>query len=109
MDEISTGLDSSKTFQIVNSIRQTIHIIDGTAVTALLQPAPEPWTAVCWLENQEKDNVYFVKIEQVKFTWIFTFQNAGRIIQINAMTYTELLRAADASSAIEVCTLFWDR
>ncbi|VAH42775.1 unnamed protein product [Triticum turgidum subsp. durum] len=43
MDEISTGLDSSTTFQIVNSIQQTIHIIGGTAVIALLQPAPETY------------------------------------------------------------------
>jgi ABC-type multidrug transport system ATPase subunit len=43
MDEISTGLDSSTSFQIVNSIRQTIHIIGGTAVIALLQPAPETY------------------------------------------------------------------
>ncbi|KAG8056465.1 hypothetical protein GUJ93_ZPchr0002g23043 [Zizania palustris] len=43
MDEISTGLDSSTTFQIVNSIRQTIHILGGTAVIALLQPAPETY------------------------------------------------------------------
>uniref|UniRef100_A0A7N0U871 ABC transporter domain-containing protein n=1 Tax=Kalanchoe fedtschenkoi TaxID=63787 RepID=A0A7N0U871_KALFE len=41
MDEISTGLDSSTTFQIVNSIRQTIHILNGTALISLLQPAPE--------------------------------------------------------------------
>uniref|UniRef100_A0A0D9XCM6 ABC transporter domain-containing protein n=1 Tax=Leersia perrieri TaxID=77586 RepID=A0A0D9XCM6_9ORYZ len=41
MDEISTGLDSSTTFHIVNSIRQTIHSLGGTAVIALLQPAPE--------------------------------------------------------------------
>uniref|UniRef100_A0A0D9XCM5 ABC transporter domain-containing protein n=1 Tax=Leersia perrieri TaxID=77586 RepID=A0A0D9XCM5_9ORYZ len=43
MDEISTGLDSSTTYQIVNSIRQTIHIVGGTAVIALLQPAPETY------------------------------------------------------------------
>uniref|UniRef100_A0A0E0EQV9 ABC transporter domain-containing protein n=1 Tax=Oryza meridionalis TaxID=40149 RepID=A0A0E0EQV9_9ORYZ len=43
MDEISTGLDSSTTFQIVNSIRQTVHILGGTAVIALLQPAPETY------------------------------------------------------------------
>uniref|UniRef100_A0A453GL75 ABC transporter domain-containing protein n=1 Tax=Aegilops tauschii subsp. strangulata TaxID=200361 RepID=A0A453GL75_AEGTS len=43
MDEISTGLDSSTTFQIVNSIRQTIHILGGTAVISLLQPAPETY------------------------------------------------------------------
>ncbi|XP_068652531.1 pleiotropic drug resistance protein 1-like isoform X2 [Aristolochia californica] len=43
MDEISTGLDSSTTFQIVNSLRQTIHILNGTAVISLLQPAPETY------------------------------------------------------------------
>nr|CAD1834199.1 unnamed protein product [Ananas comosus var. bracteatus] len=43
MDEISTGLDSSTTFQIVNSLRQSIHILGGTALIALLQPAPETY------------------------------------------------------------------
>ncbi|CAK7336320.1 unnamed protein product [Dovyalis caffra] len=43
MDEISTGLDSSTTFQIVNSLKQTIHILNGTAVISLLQPAPETY------------------------------------------------------------------
>ena len=43
MDEISTGLDSSTTFQIVNSLRQSIHILAGTAVISLLQPAPETY------------------------------------------------------------------
>ncbi|KAL2927174.1 Pleiotropic drug resistance protein 1 [Bienertia sinuspersici] len=43
MDEISTGLDSSTTYQIVNSIRQSVHILDGTAVISLLQPAPETY------------------------------------------------------------------
>ncbi|KAJ8618442.1 hypothetical protein MRB53_014628 [Persea americana] len=41
MDEISTGLDSSTTFQIVNSLRQSIHLLGGTALISLLQPAPE--------------------------------------------------------------------
>ncbi|KAJ4794727.1 ABC transporter G family member 39 [Rhynchospora pubera] len=43
MDEISTGLDSSTTFQIVNSIRQANHILGGTTVISLLQPAPETY------------------------------------------------------------------
>lgn len=43
MDEISTGLDSSTAFQIVNSIRQSIHILQGTALISLLQPAPETY------------------------------------------------------------------
>ncbi|KAI6694833.1 hypothetical protein NL676_022543 [Syzygium grande] len=43
MDEISTGLDSSTTYQIINSLKQFIHILDGTAVVSLLQPAPETY------------------------------------------------------------------
>ncbi|PKI43299.1 hypothetical protein CRG98_036279 [Punica granatum] len=43
MDEISTGLDSSTTYQLVNSIRQSVHILDGTALISLLQPAPETY------------------------------------------------------------------
>jgi hypothetical protein len=43
MDEISTGLDSSTTFQIVNSLRQSVHILGGTALISLLQPAPETY------------------------------------------------------------------
>ncbi|PPD92547.1 hypothetical protein GOBAR_DD10505 [Gossypium barbadense] len=41
MDEISTGLDSSTTYQIVKSLRQKAHILNGTAFISLLQPAPE--------------------------------------------------------------------
>ncbi|KAK7410283.1 hypothetical protein VNO78_00953 [Psophocarpus tetragonolobus] len=43
MDEISTGLDSSTTYQMVNYLRQSIHILNGTAVISLLQPAPETY------------------------------------------------------------------
>ncbi|KAK3123186.1 hypothetical protein QOZ80_8AG0625730 [Eleusine coracana subsp. coracana] len=43
MDEISTGLDSSTTFQIVNSLKQSVHILGGTVVISLLQPAPETY------------------------------------------------------------------
>ncbi|XP_065878338.1 pleiotropic drug resistance protein 1-like isoform X2 [Euphorbia lathyris] len=43
MDEISTGLDSSTTFQIVESLKQSIHVLQGTALISLLQPAPETY------------------------------------------------------------------
>lgn len=43
MDEISTGLDSSTTFQIINMLRQYVHIMKGTAFITLLQPAPETY------------------------------------------------------------------
>ncbi|XP_038680217.1 pleiotropic drug resistance protein 2-like isoform X1 [Tripterygium wilfordii] len=43
MDEISTGLDSSTTFQIVRFMRQMVHIMDVTMIISLLQPAPETY------------------------------------------------------------------
>ncbi|CAI0407524.1 unnamed protein product [Linum tenue] len=41
MDEISTGLDSSTTFQICKFMRQMVHIMEVTMIISLLQPAPE--------------------------------------------------------------------
>ncbi|XP_020533622.1 ABC transporter G family member 31 isoform X2 [Jatropha curcas] len=41
MDEISTGLDSSTTYQIVKCIGNFVHQMDGTVLMALLQPPPE--------------------------------------------------------------------
>ncbi|PON66383.1 ABC-2 type transporter [Parasponia andersonii] len=43
IDEISTGLESSATYQVVNSLKQYVHISDETAVISLLQPAPETY------------------------------------------------------------------
>ncbi|KAK3028090.1 hypothetical protein RJ639_039381 [Escallonia herrerae] len=43
MDEISTGLDSSTTYQIINYLRHSTHALDGTTVISLLQPAPETY------------------------------------------------------------------
>ncbi|KAL0397034.1 UNVERIFIED_CONTAM: ABC transporter G family member 35 [Sesamum calycinum] len=41
MDEISTGLDSSTTFQIVKCLQQIVHLTEATIFMSLLQPAPE--------------------------------------------------------------------
>ncbi|XP_010270957.1 PREDICTED: pleiotropic drug resistance protein 3-like [Nelumbo nucifera] len=41
MDEISTGLDTSTTFQIITCLRQLAHLTDATVLISLLQPAPE--------------------------------------------------------------------
>ncbi|KAJ0028869.1 hypothetical protein Pint_35963 [Pistacia integerrima] len=43
MDEISTGLDSSTTFQICKYMKQMVHIMDVTMIISLLQPAPETY------------------------------------------------------------------
>ena len=42
-DEISTGLDSSTTYQIIKWMRDTCHTQLDTMLIALLQPAPETW------------------------------------------------------------------
>ncbi|OEL25422.1 ABC transporter G family member 50, partial [Dichanthelium oligosanthes] len=41
MDEISNGLDSSTTFQIINCFQQLTNISEYTMVISLLQPTPE--------------------------------------------------------------------
>ncbi|XP_073114830.1 ABC transporter G family member 51 [Elaeis guineensis] len=41
MDEISTGLDSSTTYQIVKCMRNFVHQMEATVLMSLLQPAPE--------------------------------------------------------------------
>lgn len=43
MDEISSGLDSSTTFQIIKYMRQIAHIMDVTMIISLLQPPPETY------------------------------------------------------------------
>nr|CAB3497368.1 unnamed protein product [Digitaria exilis] len=43
MDEISTGLDSSSTFQIVKYMRQLVHVMNETVMISLLQPPPETY------------------------------------------------------------------
>ncbi|KAJ0976465.1 hypothetical protein J5N97_018430 [Dioscorea zingiberensis] len=43
MDDISTGLDSSTTYQIVKCLQQMAHIMEVTMVISLLQPAPETY------------------------------------------------------------------
>ncbi|CAL9146210.1 ABC transporter G family member 45-like [Musa acuminata AAA Group] len=41
MDDISTGLDSSTTFQILKYLQQLTHVLDLTMVISLLQPTRE--------------------------------------------------------------------
>jgi ABC-type multidrug transport system ATPase subunit len=41
MDEISNGLDSSTTLQIISCLQHLSHIMDATVLISLLQPAPE--------------------------------------------------------------------
>ncbi|KAJ4765893.1 ABC transporter [Rhynchospora pubera] len=43
LDEISTGLDSATTYQIIKYLRHSTHALDGTTIVSLLQPAPETY------------------------------------------------------------------
>ncbi|KAJ1267717.1 hypothetical protein BS78_07G078800 [Paspalum vaginatum] len=43
MDEISTGLDSSTTFQVISCLQHLAHISESTILVSLLQPAPETY------------------------------------------------------------------
>ncbi|KAM0969496.1 hypothetical protein ACFX13_018009 [Malus domestica] len=43
MDDISTGLDSSTTYQIIKYLRHSTRALDATTVISLLQPAPETY------------------------------------------------------------------
>lgn len=43
LDEISTGLDSSTTHQIVKYLQHTTHALDCTTLVSLLQPDPETY------------------------------------------------------------------
>lgn len=43
MDEISTGLDSATTYQIIKYLRHSTRALDATTVISLLQPAPETY------------------------------------------------------------------
>ena len=41
LDEVTTGLDSETSFDILNTLRDWTRIMNGSVVTALLQPTPE--------------------------------------------------------------------
>lgn len=43
LDEISTGLDSSTTHQIIKYLQHTTRALDSTTLVSLLQPDPETY------------------------------------------------------------------
>ncbi|CAL5017868.1 unnamed protein product [Urochloa decumbens] len=43
MDELSTGLDSSTTFQVLSCLQQLAQVLQYTVLVSLLQPAPETY------------------------------------------------------------------
>ncbi|KAK9826285.1 hypothetical protein WJX74_005739 [Apatococcus lobatus] len=80
MDEISTGLDSSTTFQIVKVLRDLCHFQEATMLISLLQPAPETYNLFDdVLVLSEGSSVYHGPIEGVMpFFGMLGFQIQGR-------------------------------
>uniref|UniRef100_A0ACD5VUJ5 Uncharacterized protein n=1 Tax=Avena sativa TaxID=4498 RepID=A0ACD5VUJ5_AVESA len=59
MDEISNGLDSSTTFQIISCFRQLTNISEYTMVVSLLQPTPEVFDLFDDLILMEKGRIIY--------------------------------------------------
>ncbi|KAK8913885.1 ABC transporter G family member 30 [Platanthera zijinensis] len=59
MDEISNGLDSSTTFQIISCIQQLVHITEATALISLLQPTPETFNLFDDIILMEKGKIIY--------------------------------------------------
>ncbi|KAJ4981232.1 hypothetical protein NE237_032069 [Protea cynaroides] len=59
MDEISNGLDSSTTFQVVSCLQHLVHLTDATALISLLQPAPETYDLFDDIILMEKGKIVY--------------------------------------------------
>ncbi|KAK8939518.1 Pleiotropic drug resistance protein 3 [Platanthera guangdongensis] len=59
MDEISNGLDSSTTFQIISCIQQLVQITEITALISLLQPTPETFNLFDDIILMEKGKIVY--------------------------------------------------
>ncbi|URD75112.1 Plant PDR ABC transporter associated [Musa troglodytarum] len=81
MDDISTGLDSSTTFQIIKFLQQMTHVLDLTMVISLLQPTPEVMSkmdqAQYWIGN--KSTYQYLSVQ--KFSDSFESSQFGRLLQ----------------------------
>lgn len=51
LDEISTGLDSSATYDIVSAIRTFARVRQSTCLLSLLQPSPEVFELIDRLDS----------------------------------------------------------
>ncbi|KAF3943051.1 hypothetical protein CMV_030353, partial [Castanea mollissima] len=68
MDEISTGLDSSTTFQIVKCMQQIAHLTETTILMSLLQPDPETFDLF--------DDIILLSEESIAWT-VMTYYTIG--------------------------------
>ncbi|XP_075477971.1 pleiotropic drug resistance protein 3-like [Primulina tabacum] len=76
MDEISSGLDSSTTYQVVSFLQQLAHITDATILVSLLQPAPETFDLFDDVILMGEGNIAYhgPRSDILEFFWTCGFQ-----------------------------------
>ena len=65
MDEISTGLDAAATFDITSALRRWTRLMNGSAVVALLQPAPEVYDMFDDIILLREVSLYSIPIDSI--------------------------------------------
>ncbi|PHT49412.1 Pleiotropic drug resistance protein 1 [Capsicum baccatum] len=94
MDEISTGLDSSTAYSIVNSLRQYIQTSKGTAVISLLQPAPETYIGRV-TSKKDQQQYWSRRNEPYRFITLKEFSDAHQSFHVGRKLGDELAKPFD--------------
>ncbi|KAK6129762.1 hypothetical protein DH2020_036499 [Rehmannia glutinosa] len=94
MDEISTGLDSSTTYQIVNMLRQYVHIMKGTA---FISPAAANTRDVTSKKDQQQ--YWAHKDEPYRFISASDFSEAFQSFVVGRRLGDELATPFDKSKS----------
>ena len=67
LDEISTGLDSNTTFQIMRTLRHFAHLRQATMLIALLQPTPETYHLFDDIMLLSEGTVHLLSQQTIRF------------------------------------------
>ncbi|PSS36226.1 ABC transporter G family member 32 like [Actinidia chinensis var. chinensis] len=82
MDEISTGLDSSTTYQIIKYLRHSTHALDGTTIISLVSALKSHVTCYCF---------FFIVTDSISSGWIWGFWISPLMYAQNAASVNEFL------------------
>lgn len=92
MDEISTGLDTATTLQIINSLRQSAHLLNGTVLVSLLQPDPETFALFDDLILLSEGQIAYQGPRDLVLTFLKPVVSSalpGRVWQISCRKYVK--------------------
>ena len=85
LDEISTGLDSATTFQIMRTLRHFAHLRQATMLIALLQPTPETYHLFDDIMLLSGCAAWALCLHTLQS--LHTYDCIGRFIHVNGCTY----------------------